>query len=76
MAPMMIEAISDLNVIVPNTCEQGHDQCDQAVAVRQYDNFLARIVPKIERERTVMPRTTPSVRTTRNPSSVNAVVTM
>ena len=34
------------------------------------------IVPKIERERTVMPRTTPKVRTIRKPSSVNAVVTM
>jgi predicted P-loop ATPase len=31
---------------------------------------------EIERERTVMPRTTPNVRTIRKPSSVNAVVTM
>ena len=36
----------------------------------------APIVPKIDRERTVIPRTTPSVRTTRKPSSSNCVVTM
>jgi len=36
----------------------------------------APIVPKIERERTTIPRTTPSVRVTRNPSSSNCVVTM
>ena len=33
-------------------------------------------VPKIDRDRTVIPRTTPSVRTTRKPSSSNCVVTM
>jgi hypothetical protein len=32
------------------------------------------MVPKIERERTVIPRTTPSVRTVSKPSSENAVV--
>src|SRR5437764_11661184 len=36
----------------------------------------APIVPKIERERTMMPRTTPNVFTIRYPSSSNAVVVM
>lgn len=36
----------------------------------------APIVPKIDRERTTIPRTTPSVLVTRKPSSSNCVVTM
>src|SRR6202167_5402772 len=36
----------------------------------------APIVPKMDRERTTIPRTTPSVRVTRKPSSSNCVVTM
>src|SRR5438270_13997476 len=36
----------------------------------------APMVPKIERERTIMPRTTPNVFTIRYPSSSNAVVVM
>jgi len=34
------------------------------------------MVPKMDRDRTTIPRTTPSVRTTRKPSSSNCVVTM
>src|SRR5581483_5867622 len=34
------------------------------------------MVPKIDRDRTTMPRTTPKVRTTLNPSNSNCVVTI
>ena len=36
------------NYIVPNECEDGHDNCaPQGNGVRQFDDFLAREVPKI-----------------------------
>ena len=41
-------AVGDLNVIVPNDCENGHDPCGTHDPVRQFDDFLAREVPKIE----------------------------
>ena len=34
--------------IVPNDCENGHDPCGTKDPVRQFDDFLAREVPKIE----------------------------
>jgi phosphatidylinositol-3-phosphatase len=39
---------SDFNLIVPNDCENGHDPCGTHDPVRQFDDFLAREVPKIQ----------------------------
>jgi phosphatidylinositol-3-phosphatase len=33
---------------VPNDCENGHDPCGTRDPIRQFDDFLAREVPKIE----------------------------
>jgi phosphatidylinositol-3-phosphatase len=41
-------AVGDLNVIVPNDCENGHDPCATKDPVRQFDAFLAREIPKIQ----------------------------
>jgi hypothetical protein len=41
-------AVGDFNLIVPNDCENGHDPCGTRDPVRQFDDFLAREVPKIE----------------------------
>ncbi|MEA2131797.1 MAG: phosphatidylinositol-3-phosphatase [Solirubrobacteraceae bacterium] len=40
--------VSDLNVIIPNDCENGHDPCATKDPVRQFDDFLAREIPKIQ----------------------------
>jgi hypothetical protein len=39
--------VGALNVLVPNDCENGHDVCGTKDAVRQFDDFLAREIPKI-----------------------------
>jgi hypothetical protein len=41
-------AVGDLNVIIPNNFENGHDVCGTRDRIRQFDDFLAREVPKIE----------------------------
>ncbi len=42
-------AISDFNLVVPNECEDGHDNCKPAGnPITQFDNFLAREVPLIQ----------------------------
>ena len=41
-------AVGDFNVIVPNDCENGADPCGRHDRIRQFDDFLAREVPKIE----------------------------
>ena len=41
-------AVGDLNVIVPNDCENGHDPCGTDNQFGQFDAFLQREVPKIE----------------------------
>ena len=41
-------SVGDLNVLVPNDCENGHDPCGTKDRVRQFDDFLAREVPKIQ----------------------------
>ena len=41
-------AVSNLNVIVPNDCENGHDPCGTNNAFGQFDAFLRREIPKIE----------------------------
>jgi phosphatidylinositol-3-phosphatase len=38
----------DLNLVIPNDCENGHDPCGTADRIHQFDDFLAREVPKIE----------------------------
>jgi hypothetical protein len=40
--------VGAFNLIVPNDCENGHDICGTHNRVRQFDDFLAREVPKIE----------------------------
>jgi phosphatidylinositol-3-phosphatase len=41
--------ISDFNLVVPNECEDAHDNCKPAGnPITQYDNFLAREVPLIQ----------------------------
>lgn len=39
--------VGNLNLIVPNDCENGHDPCGGS-GVRHFDRFLAREVPRIE----------------------------
>src|SRR4051794_5833131 len=41
-------AVGDFNLIAPNDCENGHAPCGTRDPVRQFDDFLAREVPKIE----------------------------
>jgi hypothetical protein len=41
--------VGQLTVLVPNDCENGHDPCGTKNPVRQFDRFVAREVPKIER---------------------------
>src|SRR5207253_11323268 len=41
-------AASDLNVIVPNDCENGHDPCGTDNQFGKFDAFLQREVPKSE----------------------------
>jgi phosphatidylinositol-3-phosphatase len=40
--------VGALNMLVPNDCENGHDVCGTNDAVRQFDDFLAREIPKIQ----------------------------
>ena len=41
--------VADFNFIVPNMCEDAHDQCpgSKGQPIKQFDAFLAREVPKI-----------------------------
>ena len=39
--------VGDLNLVIPNDCENGHDPCG-GDPVRHFDEFLAREVPRIE----------------------------
>jgi hypothetical protein len=36
------------NLVIPNDCEDGHDVCGTHDAVKQFDDFLSREIPKIE----------------------------
>jgi hypothetical protein len=41
--------MSRFNFVVPNICEDGHDNCQpQGNQVTQFDDFVAREVPRIE----------------------------
>ena len=41
-------SVGDFNMVVPNDCENGHDPCGTRDPVRQFDDFLAREVPRIQ----------------------------
>jgi phosphatidylinositol-3-phosphatase len=41
-------AVGNLNLVVPDDCANGHDPCGTHDPVRQFDDFLAREVPRIE----------------------------
>jgi hypothetical protein len=47
-AALQSGAVGDLDLVIPNDCENGHDPCGTADRIRQFDDFLAREVPKIE----------------------------
>jgi hypothetical protein len=47
-AALQAGAVGDLNLVVPNDCENGHDPCGTGDRIRQFDDFLAREVPTIE----------------------------
>ena len=46
-AALALGDVGDLNLVVPNDCENGHDPCG-GDPVRHFDRFLAREVPRIE----------------------------
>ena len=39
--------VGDLNVVVPDNCENGHDPCG-GDGVRHFDRFLRREIPRIQ----------------------------
>ncbi len=47
-AALTAGSVARFNMIIPNDCENGHDRCATHNAVRQFDDFLAREVPKIQ----------------------------
>ena len=47
-AALAVGNVGRFNLIIPNDCENGHDRCGTHDAVRQFDDFLAREVPKIQ----------------------------
>jgi hypothetical protein len=40
--------VGRFDMVIPNDCENGHDVCGTHNSVRQFDDFLAREVPKIQ----------------------------
>jgi hypothetical protein len=40
--------VGSLNVVVPNDCADGHDLCGTHDRIRQFDDFLASEIPKIQ----------------------------
>jgi hypothetical protein len=47
-AALAAGTVARLNMVIPNDCENGHDRCGTHNAVRQFDDFVAREVPKIQ----------------------------
>src|SRR5690348_3332256 len=47
-AALAAGSVARFNMIIPNDCENGHDRCGTHNAVRQFDDFVAREVPKIQ----------------------------
>jgi phosphatidylinositol-3-phosphatase len=40
--------VARFDMVIPNDCENGHDNCGTHDSVRQFDDFVAREVPKIQ----------------------------
>lgn len=40
-------SVPRFNLIIPNDCEDGHDKCGNNDRLRQFDEFLAREVPRV-----------------------------
>ncbi len=40
--------VGRFDMVIPNDCENGHDTCGTNDSVRQFDEFVAREVPKIQ----------------------------
>jgi hypothetical protein len=40
--------VARFDMVIPNDCESGHDRCGTRDSVHQFDDFLAREVPRIE----------------------------
>src|SRR5205823_12677035 len=40
--------VARFDMVIPNDCENGHDACGTHDTVRQFDDFVAREVPKIQ----------------------------
>jgi len=40
--------VARFDMVIPNDCENGHDRCATHDAVHQFDDFVAREVPKIQ----------------------------
>src|SRR4029078_4224387 len=47
-AALAAGTVARFNMVIPNDCENGHDRCGTHNAVHQFDDFLAREVPKIQ----------------------------
>ena len=47
-AALAAGTVARFNMVIPNDCENGHDRCGTHDAVRQFDDFVAREVPKIQ----------------------------
>src|SRR6478736_5740314 len=47
-AALTTGAVGRFDMVIPNDCENGHDLCGTHNSVRQFDDFLAREVPKIQ----------------------------
>jgi hypothetical protein len=47
-AALAAGTVARFNMVIPNDCENGHDRCGTHDSVRQFDDFLAREVPKIQ----------------------------
>jgi phosphatidylinositol-3-phosphatase len=47
-AVLQTGGVARFDMIIPNDCENGHDVCGTHDAVHQFDDFVAREIPKIQ----------------------------
>ena len=47
-AALQTGSVARFAMVIPNNCENGHDTCGSKDSVRQFDDFVAREVPKIQ----------------------------
>src|SRR5690242_10181501 len=47
-AALQTGTVARFDMVIPNDCENGHDPCGTNDPVRQFDDFVAREVPKIQ----------------------------